>query len=235
MNIRDHSQNGFTLIELLVVISVLATMAGIAVTAIDSYDTESREQLAAVEMNNIANAIYRFKQDTGYFPKEGIFASSNSSAHESNFDFLFTTPLSTGAVEILPWQTDIARGWNGPYLTQASQRRLHIPYIPSYDGTLKSDCGLGYVTISESISTIEDTFEHARSYTDTDACFARYKDGQWIPVSTSGQPYVYRLDYSQADHPDCPTTQTCIALISAGKDNIFDSTDDLVTILRKNG
>ncbi|WP_028469522.1 type II secretion system protein [Neptunomonas japonica] len=231
MNIKHSSQNGFTLIELLVVISVLAAMAGIAVTAIDSYDGEAREQLARVEMNNIANAIYRFKQDTGYFPHEGVFASSDSIAHDSNFDFLFSPPQSS-SVDILPWQADVARGWNGPYLTTTSQQRLHF----AHGAPLSSDCDLAAVDMTSTFIALEDTYERAREYSNTDDCFAIHNDGQWIPRAASGIPYHYQLDYFQASNPDCPTsTSNCIALISAGKDSTFNSGDDVVTILRKNG
>lgn len=231
MSTKHTHQSGFTLIELLVVISVLAAMAGIAVTAIDSYDDEARDQLARVEMNNIANAIYRFKQDTGYFPHEGVFASSDSIAHESNFDFLFSSPQSS-SVDILPWQADVARGWNGPYLTTTSQQRLHF----AHGSPLSSDCDLAAVDITSTFIALEDTYERARSYNNTDDCFTIYSDGQWIARAAAGIPYQYRLGYFQTSNPDCPsTTNNCIALISAGRDSVFDSGDDLVTILRKNG
>ncbi|MGY8872107.1 MAG: type II secretion system protein [Pseudomonadales bacterium] len=284
MNIKHSSQNGFTLIELLVVISVLAAMAGIAVTAIDSYDGEARDQLARVEMNNIANAIYRFQQDTGYFPHEGVFADTTEQYYDDsdldetehalkevryerssdsdirNFSFLFdkptkcrwdtsvtpnkcaTKPSSADIdyVKILPWKADIARGWHGPYLTQESQRRLQ-----------NSDCDLDSVilTPSSSFSSLEDTFERSKTYSDTDSCFAIYNKGQWVPRTAAGMPYQYRLDYFKTNNLDCPgpdplvppvippalPQKSCVALISAGKDSIFNSDDDIVTILRKNG
>ncbi|WP_293264771.1 prepilin-type N-terminal cleavage/methylation domain-containing protein [Neptunomonas sp.] len=231
MNTRKNTQAGFTLIELLVVISVLAAMAGIAVTAIDSYDGEARDQLARVEMNNIANAVYRFKQDTGYFPQEGVFNSTDSVAHDSNFDFLFSSPQSSN-VDILPWQADVARGWNGPYLTTTSQQRLHF----AEGAPLSSDCDLVSVDMTSTFIALEDTYERAREYSNTDNCFAIHNKGQWVPRAAAGMPYQYRLDYFEAGNPDCPAvTDNCIALISAGKDSIYNNGDDLVTILRKNG
>lgn len=266
MIIKHSPQNGFTLIELLVVISVLAAMAGIAVTAIDSYDGEARDQLARVEMNNIANAIYRFKQDTGYFPHEGLFDKDanqyndngtlkdvryqrTNSYDDKNFSFLFDQPTkcewdtsvtpnrckttvsgSIISLSILPWQADVARGWHGPYLTQDSQQHLQ---------NTNCDLGLFIPTPASIYSALEDTYERARSYSDTDSCFAINNKGQWVPRAAAGMPYRYQLDFTSDNTLDCKDN-TCIVLISAGKDSIFNSDanpsdDDVVTILRKNG
>jgi len=104
-----NKQRGFTLIELLVVVSILAAIAGVTATAIGSYDQDAREQLVRVEMKNIAKAIRRFREDTGYWPKTGPYDYigryagqttptdideyvNNYYAHESDFRFLFYLP-----------------------------------------------------------------------------------------------------------------------------------------------
>lgn len=76
MNIKNTK--GFTLIELLVVVSILAALAGITSVAMDGYYEDSQEQITRVEMQRIANAIRRFKADTGYWPKTGPFAYDNT-------------------------------------------------------------------------------------------------------------------------------------------------------------
>jgi prepilin-type N-terminal cleavage/methylation domain-containing protein len=78
MNASKPSK-GFTLIELLVVVSILAASSVIAVnlyysTDGGSVDSRVQRQLAQVEMMNIANAIRRFKQDTGFYPGQGPFS-----------------------------------------------------------------------------------------------------------------------------------------------------------------
>jgi len=107
---RVRRNLGFTLIELLVVISVLAAIAGMTSVALDVYQQDAEEKLTRVEMQRIANAIRRFKEDTGYWPKTGPFDYSSvlttePSAsypmsqyrddyfnHDANFWWLFTQP-----------------------------------------------------------------------------------------------------------------------------------------------
>lgn len=229
---KAHTQQGFTLIELLVVISVLAAMAGIAVTAIDSYDDEARDQLAQVEMHTIANAIYRFKQDTGYFPEEGVFSTAAGIAHQSNLDFLFESPINASNNEILPWNPAVARGWNGPYLTPDSQQRLHY----AAGSPTSSDCALVAVNMGQSFPALEDPYEQSQAYAGSEDCFAIHNRGNWVAKRAAGQPYRYLLNFTHASYPDCPTGGSgCVVLLSAGKDGQFNSVDDLVTILRKNG
>ena len=70
---KAQDQAGFTLLELLVVLAVLTAVAGIGVLALGNVTGDTRERLARAEMNEIANAIRRFRADTGYWPKEGVF------------------------------------------------------------------------------------------------------------------------------------------------------------------
>lgn len=68
-----RSHTGFTLLELLVVVSILAAVALVASGAYWHVNDDVNEQLVHAEMQEIAAAIKRFKQDTGYYPKEGPF------------------------------------------------------------------------------------------------------------------------------------------------------------------
>ncbi|MDR0843433.1 MAG: prepilin-type N-terminal cleavage/methylation domain-containing protein, partial [Acidobacteriota bacterium] len=64
---------GFTMLELLVTVSILAATAVIAVGTYAGVHRQTDELLVRVEMQEIAKAIQRFRQDTGYYPKTGPF------------------------------------------------------------------------------------------------------------------------------------------------------------------
>lgn len=234
------TQRGFTLIELLVVVSILAAMATISVSVIGGYDQRARAELVNVEMKNIANAIYRFQQDTGYFPKEGLF-SVTAPAYTSDFEFLFASPRDAASTEILPWNAAIGRGWNGPYLTTDSRQRLIAP---------NTECDLDVVTITNSVAGLEDPFQQKLTLVNTDDCFAvRSSAGDWTPKDYAGRAYRYETAFAHPSaYPNCTSgTNTCIALVSAGPDGNFGDTnndgvygdnsadnDDIVRILRVN-
>ena len=233
------AQSGFTLIELLVVVSILAVISFIAVSGVGDYEAEAQKQLVHTEMKRITKAIYRFKADTGYFPKEGFFAATASS-EESNLDFLFSTPMN-GSTEIAPWNVEESIGWNGPYLAFESAQKLYV-----YPGSGDNFCALPPITANLVIG-LEDTFVSFEEYLVPDltasppvtgyqgGCFALHNDGLWIPKESSGQPYQYHLDFTNTGYPDC-TTNTCIALLSAGPNGQFDNgdSDDIVKILKVN-
>lgn len=225
-----RQQQGFTLIELLVVVSILAAMAGIAASAMETYDQHAREQLVQTEMKTIAQGIYKFHEDTGYFPKLGVFAAS-AEANVADMGFLFVSPKSGGS-EVLPWNAIAGRGWSGPYLTAESQQRLHIVVGGS------SDCDLeAGVTISESLVALEDTFERNKTYTNTDECFAIHDNGAWLAKESAGMPYRYLTAFKNDNYPDCPDSGSgCIVLMSAGPNGEFNGgdSDDIVRLLRIN-
>jgi len=242
-------QQGFTLLELLVVVSVLASLAGIAAVAMDGYEQDAQEQLVHVEMKRIANAIYRFKEDTGYFPKEGmftadhLFGASDSSTpkaeyeNASNLSWLFSAPelhdtngdgdtdASDGSpTNRLPWNQSVGRGWNGPYLTNESKQLLST-----------QDCDLSVTGSNNSFDAIADPFERKKAYSGSDSCFVVLDEGNWISREVAGMPYQYDTAYTNSDIPDCTTS--CIAIISSGKNseiNEITDNDDIVTVLRAN-
>ncbi|MCV6611676.1 MAG: prepilin-type N-terminal cleavage/methylation domain-containing protein [Amphritea sp.] len=222
-----RDQQGFTLFELLVVVSVLAAMASIAAVAIDGYEQAAEEELVHVEMKNIAQAIHRYRADTGAFPAAGTDSTSDLSA-------LFEQPAGVKA-----WDVNSGFGWHGPYLTPESQERLHIAGSGSSECNLNLDVGIT-VSLSNSVLALSDTFVRTRNYSDTDDCFVIRDDGNWVARDASGQPYHYETEYKAAWHLQCTTSSAgCIALISAGKDGVFadpsnTESDDIVKVLRVN-
>ena len=119
MNIKNTK--GFTLIELLVVVSILAALAGITSVAMDGYYEDSQEQITRVEMQRIANAIRRFKADTGYWPKtESTPYTYDEYEDPANFSFLFSQTKTS----IPDWTPEYAIGWHGPYIDLAAIKTI---------------------------------------------------------------------------------------------------------------
>ena len=232
---RQGLQTGFTLIELLTVVSILAAIAFTAASTFGGLEERSQEQLVHTEMKTVVNAIYRFKADTGYFPRQGVFSGEDSDATDpediqSDLNFLFLSPTVAGNI-ISPRNASSGVGWNGPYLTQSSAQTLHVKTA--------SDCDINSVGLPGfRVFSIEDTFTLPRQYSPADNCFVVLSDGSWTPKSVSGQPYRYILSFTNSNFLDCTGGTDCIALISAGPDGSFSGTigngDDIVTILRVN-
>ncbi|MET0089843.1 MAG: prepilin-type N-terminal cleavage/methylation domain-containing protein [Candidatus Thiodiazotropha sp.] len=70
---NNSESAGFSLVEILVVVSILAATAFIATTLMTGVVEESEQRLGQVELATLAQAVRRFRQDTGYFPREGRF------------------------------------------------------------------------------------------------------------------------------------------------------------------
>ena len=68
-----RAQRGLTILEMLVVVAILAAVSFVAYTNFDGVIDDSKERVARAEMLEIARAIRQFKQDTGYYPKQGPF------------------------------------------------------------------------------------------------------------------------------------------------------------------
>jgi prepilin-type N-terminal cleavage/methylation domain-containing protein len=146
---------GFSLLEMLVVITILAAVAFIAGGALSGVREQANDQLVRTEMQEIAEAIRQFRQDTGYYPKTGPFnldtapggavtdailavgfPHSGSSAAErqnwfyspANFYQLYTraSPLAGTGHQLENWDPETGRGWRGPYLKGFAEGYLDI-------------------------------------------------------------------------------------------------------------
>lgn len=75
---------GFTLVELLVVCSILAALS---VTAWGTYlgvQESNEDAIARTDLMRLANALRRFRQDTGYYPGQGPFVLAATAQVEAD-------------------------------------------------------------------------------------------------------------------------------------------------------
>lgn len=231
LNLKNKAQQGFTLVELLVVVSVLATMASIAAIAMDGYEQQAQEQLAETEMQRIASAINRFKEDTGYYPEQGVFPSANNvGLEQASFKWLFISPKDGSDNEIMPWNVHSGRGWHGPYLEVNTQEKVAVS-----DVVCNQDGGNFHTAFDgNEVTGVTDTFE--RNTDGAESCVGVKYDGTWVRREYTGQAYRYDTDYENDDVTQCPKNGTagdgCIAVVSAGQDSRYGTSDDLVAVIR---
>jgi prepilin-type N-terminal cleavage/methylation domain-containing protein len=85
--LRDR---GFTLIELLVVCGILAALAYTAWGSFTGVQQGAEDDIGRAEMLRLADALKRFKADTGFYPGQGPFVlaiyGTTTSANGSGFD-----------------------------------------------------------------------------------------------------------------------------------------------------
>lgn len=139
---------GFTLVELLVIVSIMAVLGSIAFGLYYESAEGAKEDLARVQMAELAKAVRQFRQDTGYYPRQGPFAldvdpggtantyggiaGSTWTADQraffyspANLDQLINRPPIAvthpqAFLVAVPWDVNTRRGWRGPYLQRGS-------------------------------------------------------------------------------------------------------------------
>lgn len=149
-------QDGYTLLEMLVVISILVAVAAVGTGTFSQVRVQADDRMAYTEMSEIARAVRRFKQDTGYYPKEGPFALEIDGGavpydalpdhvvdaygsgeygplrrwfySPANFYQLLSleSPLVGTGHLLEDWNPETGRGWRGPYLNGFGERYLDI-------------------------------------------------------------------------------------------------------------
>lgn len=224
---RNKKQQGFTLIELLVVVTVLAALAGITSVAMDGYQQDAEEQITRVEMQRIANAIRRFKADTGYWPKTESSVYTYQTDNAADFSFLFNNPNN----ELQEWSPEYAIGWHGPYIDLPAKKTI------AFDNTTPLDknkilCSTADDLTIQSLTRVDglvDKFEQVRNIgPDTKYCKVVTKEkvpSEYKIPEISGSPYFYNARYWSLNHDYCnDVSSSCIALVSSGSDGV-DGTD----------
>ena len=146
-------QRGFSLLELLVIIAVLASIAFLATGTFQGVSESANDGLVHSEMQEIAKAIRQFRQDTGYYPKQGPFDLAppngigavpigNLPAHAggtnaervrwfqspaNHYQLLDTVSPLNGTNHLLEdWNPDTGRGWRGGYLKGFAEGHVDI-------------------------------------------------------------------------------------------------------------
>ncbi|MBN8284206.1 prepilin-type N-terminal cleavage/methylation domain-containing protein [Zoogloea sp.] len=74
---------GFTLIELLIVCTVLAALSAVAWGSYLGVGDKAQDELARTQLQTLAQALQRFRADTGYYPGQGPFVLSAAGVVES--------------------------------------------------------------------------------------------------------------------------------------------------------
>lgn len=107
-------QSGFTLLELLVVLSILVAVASIGIAVYPSVDDTQRENLARVEISELAQGIKTFHQDTGFWPG-AVDLDEDGDFDEHNAPFDWTILINDTYYN---WNVESKTGWRGPYLSR---------------------------------------------------------------------------------------------------------------------
>lgn len=102
---RHKLKHGFTLLELLIVVLIMAVVAGSVIMAVGDTNDEASVMVAQSEMTEIKQAILRFKQDTGYFPKTGPFDLAARGGE------VIEVPVYVAAGEEVAWFDSPANFW----------------------------------------------------------------------------------------------------------------------------
>lgn len=118
VNVMAFMERGFTMLELMIVVAVLAAVAGAVIFAHSATEHTVKTNLAYSEMQEIKQALLRFRQDTGHFPDP--VAPAEGGASPANFSALFVQGLESA------WNPAARRGWRGPYLREFGEGRVDI-------------------------------------------------------------------------------------------------------------
>lgn len=119
---------GFTLLELLAVITLLGLLALVAVNSLDGIEEESKVRITKIEMSELRKALRQFKRDVRHFPDE-----IDENANEEERVKLLVSCVKAEDDGCDAWNTDTARGWNGPYvLSEGIADSWGTPYRLSY-------------------------------------------------------------------------------------------------------
>jgi len=145
-------------LELLVVVAILAMLGGALLVAYQDVDEDAAFKVVQQEILKIKEAVLRFKQDSGFLPKQGPFELASPNAPcvatnpngvaplpagqtrdwycaPGNFYQLYENPLAGTGHPLETWNPDTGRGWRGPYLTRHGEGLVDIGDGLNPDGT----------------------------------------------------------------------------------------------------
>lgn len=222
---QDHLdyKRGFTLLELLVVTLILAIIGGGVILSLNNAEEDASFKIAQNEILEIKKAILQFKQDTGYFPKQGPFnlgidCSVPSNLAEQkfcspvNFEQLYSRPdiLALDPQEHLEnWNQDTKRGWRGPYLNRQGEGLVDI-------GADLNSNGSGYGTAGTVLNELKGVADPFVAKSVGSYFVWRIFPGD-APYNLWGRPYLYIFDSNNLDH---------IRIIGLGPNGTYDCDRD---------
>ncbi|MEM1277496.1 MAG: prepilin-type N-terminal cleavage/methylation domain-containing protein [Pseudomonadota bacterium] len=218
MSVRRYtatSEQGLTLLEVLVTLGIIAAVAGIGVQVFTTVGTDASDRLVRLEMRQIANAIQRFRQDTGYWPKQGPFATVDDTnlSEPANLQQLFNQPQNSSA-DVLPYDLASGTGWNGPYISELDALAVAVGDNLAADGT-----GVPTSGATVTLRAIGDPFNSSPV-----GAFFVWQDSTGTAIAELGRPFYYFID--GANVAGC----TAPCLLSSGPDGEYDQggDDDIV-------
>lgn len=226
-------QEGVSLLEALVVLTILAAVAGIGVQAFNGVSDQAEESLARAEIRQVVNAMQRFRQDTGYWPKEGPFENSYDGdpntvdlstfdAHPANLRQLFEmsfaetgTVAPTTVTEILEHDEATDTGWNGPYLSELDALQVSVGSGLNTDGSSSPAAGA-----ANFVRAVGDTFT-----TVPDGVYFQWEnlDAEILLEPNLGRPYFYFIDEDADQSNGGVAGCTVPCLVSAGPDGVYEA------------
>ena len=230
-------QCGFTLLELLVIVSILAAIAFVTTGTFQGVGEAANDNLVRSEMQEIAKAIRQFKQDTGYYPKQGPFdldtatgqvpigtlpvhAGSNNTEKQrwfyspANFHQLFVNPLAGTGHLLESWDIDSGRGWRGPYLKGFAEGFVDIrdDINPAVNGAGGDPLDGDNIPDVEGLA---DPFEHRTVPVDGNSLL------DWSATAGGDEREVWGRPYLLFGLGASPW------LVSMGPDGVYGTSDDI--------
>lgn len=236
---RLKKEDGLTILELLIVVAILAALAGGVVMILDGAEEDSSVKIAKSEMLEIKKALVKFKQDTGYLPKQGPFElappnqcnASNLNGvvplppqgkdwfcSPANFLELYENPLAATAHPLKDWNPDTARGWRGPYLTRQGEGLVDIG-----DGLIMNGTGSPTTIITALLAEVRGVADPFVAKPEGSFFVWRTSPGD-TPHDRWGRPYfLFDLDNNNA------------RIVGMGTDKTYDNGtgDDIVLYIFK--
>jgi prepilin-type N-terminal cleavage/methylation domain-containing protein len=230
------NNSGFTLLELLIVVAVLATLAGGVILSLGGIEDDTSLNLSKNEMLEIKKALIRFKQDTGFLPRQGPFdlAPPNGSGvvplpvegenwfkSPANFSQIYENPLASTTHFLRAWNPDTSRGWRGPYLTQHGEGLVDLGNGLNADGTGSPIAG---TTLLLNIRGVADPFVmQPEPCPPLGNCFV------WRTIASSPAHFRWGRPYFLFNLNDPLQAR----IVGMGADGTYGTTDDLSLFLFK--
>ncbi|MEM1313102.1 MAG: prepilin-type N-terminal cleavage/methylation domain-containing protein [Pseudomonadota bacterium] len=231
-----RTQSGYSLLELLVTLGIITAVAGVGVQVYNGLNEDVDDRLVLRELSEMASAVRRFRVDTGYWPKEGVFAGAEDDnlAHPANLAQLFTEPLNADDDPLFGYDPATGTGWNGPYIAEFVNVTVDIYNLDADAGDDDDpEIDPGVTPTPVIVRGVGDPFDAPPAA--TGAYLWRLVDGDANRANDEtrilGRPILYFIDAG------APANTACLSvpcLLSFGEDGVFNTADDIAVSLGEN-